>query len=311
MRLLVAGDTHGNTRWICDYLYPRAKELRCDGIVQLGDFGYWEHTEDGVEFLDQVNDAAVDAGIPLFWLRGNHDNVELLTARYGNPDHRAWFGFWQVRDQIFHIPDGTAFEWQGLRLRAFGGAYSVDKEWRLKLEAKRYRAAAAREAGRRERGLAAEPIRSTAGTIWFPGEELTDAAMDGFLRENVGDVDVVLSHDKPRATPADGLKDLLECLANQDRLQRALDHHKPRLWLHGHLHRHSDWTLHNGTRVISLNCDDEAAHLGWRPGDTFCVLDWSAPEPGSNRGPHLRVTKGGVALVEQAAADEVAKDEAA
>ncbi len=299
MRLLVAGDTHGNTRWVCDRLYPWAKDLGCDGIVQLGDFGFWEHTDDGVDYLDRVDAAAAAAGIPLFWLRGNHDNIALLRTRYDNADHRAAFGFWQVRDQVFHIPDGTVFAWDNLRFRAFGGAYSVDKDWRLKLEAKRHRAAEYREAGRRAKGLPAEPIPPAAGTVWFPEEELTDAQMAGLLRADVGAVDVVLSHDKPRSVPAAGFKDLPQCTANQDRLQRALVHHHPRLWLHGHLHTHFDVTLPGGTRVLSLNCDDQAAVRGWRAGDAFCLLHWDAEHPAA-----VRVTPGAAALAALATADQ-------
>jgi predicted phosphodiesterase len=305
MRLLVAGDTHGNTRWVCDCLIPLATDLGCAGIVQLGDFGYWEHTEDGVQYLDDVDAAAASAGIPLFWLRGNHDNVELLRERYDNVDHRTWFGLWRIREHVYHIPDGAVFEWQGLRFRAFGGAYSVDKDWRLELEAKRHRSAAYREDARRKKGLPPEPVPAAAGTIWFPGEEMSDEDMDGFLAEKVGDIDVVLSHDKPRSTPACGLKDLPLCLANQDRLQRALQHHKPALWLHGHLHLRSDVVLRGGTRVICLNCDDQAAGPGWRRADTFCVLDWqpdtsSAERPGK---PKLTVITGADALAASTVAD--------
>lgn len=39
-RLLVAGDTHGNSWWLrC--LADLAVELGCDGVVQVGDFGFW------------------------------------------------------------------------------------------------------------------------------------------------------------------------------------------------------------------------------------------------------------------------------
>lgn len=291
MRLLVAGDTHGNTRWVRDYLYPWAVDLHCDGIVQVGDFGFWEHEPAGVQFLDEVSRLAGATGVPLFWLRGNHDNIGLLRERYGAMEHRVEFGFWRVREGVMYIPDGCVFEWQGLRFRAFGGAYSVDKQWRLDLERK--------------------PGRG-AGTLWFPGEELTDEEMDGLLAQKVGSIDVILSHDKPRASPSMGLKKFLECLPNQDRLQRAMDLHRPSLWLHGHLHRPVDQILWQGTRVIGLDCDDHAAGPGWRRTDSFCVLDWtpdwsSTERPGQ---PQVTVIPGAQAIAMLRVADEV-RDEAA
>lgn len=39
-RLLIAGDTHGNLDWI-GTLCKLAARHGCQGIVQLGDFGFW------------------------------------------------------------------------------------------------------------------------------------------------------------------------------------------------------------------------------------------------------------------------------
>ena len=42
MRILLAGDTHGNTTHV-RYLIDVAVDQGCDRIFQLGDFGAWEH----------------------------------------------------------------------------------------------------------------------------------------------------------------------------------------------------------------------------------------------------------------------------
>lgn len=282
MRLFVAGDVHGNTRFLREYLYPKAVQLRADVFVQLGDFGYWEHTPDGVDFLDDVADLAARHRIPMYWLRGNHDNIDLCLRRYG--DRRTEAGFVVCRPDVLHIPDGMIWTWAGTRMRAFGGAYSIDKQWRLDLERKRWRAQAAKEEGRRQAGLPAQPVPSTAGTIWFPQEELSDDEFDALLAADSGPLDVVLSHDKPFAavTPIP-LKDLPECHLNQRRLQRALTAHRPALWLHGHLHfSYTDRVMCDGddrfTTVIGLSCDDQAADRFWRPWQSWCVLDLAVGE---------------------------------
>lgn len=48
-RILVAGDTHGNWVHWQRVLLPAAREHKVDGIVQLGDFGYWPLTSDGLD----------------------------------------------------------------------------------------------------------------------------------------------------------------------------------------------------------------------------------------------------------------------
>lgn len=283
MRLLVAGDTHGNIEFISDYLYPCAADLGCDLIVQVGDFGYWEHDpEDDDDFLGRVDDAAHAFGIPFYWLRGNHDNIKYCLARY---DVHTEDGFLVCRDNVLHIPDGHVWTWGGHRLRAFGGAYSVDKDRRLKQEAQLYRRAAAREQARRDAGRPPRPIPSYQGWSWFPEEELTDAQMRAFLAADNGPLDVVLSHDKPiKAEPRHlpGWRNLPGTVANQERLQSALDAHQPRLWIHGHLHLpyvDKVGTDRGTTTVVGLGCDDRAAPRFQRPADAWCVLELAPDKP--------------------------------
>lgn len=52
-RVLLAGDTHGQAGWI-KWLCKRAVSNDCEVILQLGDFGFWEHKPHGRVFLDDV-----------------------------------------------------------------------------------------------------------------------------------------------------------------------------------------------------------------------------------------------------------------
>jgi hypothetical protein len=281
MRLFVAGDTHGNDRFITGYLYPTARDLGADAIVQVGDFGLWEHDATGVEFLDQVSAAATEYQIPLYALRGNHDNYALALSMYG--DQRTEDGFIRLRPGVHLLPDGVSWTWAGRRLRAFGGAYSIDKPMRLKLEAQRTDAAWAYAETLRKAGLTPEQLRAHmrdyTGTLWFPDEEMTDEQMDRLLAADSGPLDVIFSHDRPASANCGfPLRDELACVPNTQRLQRALTTHQPAYLIHGHLHYNYTDTVRSGddgraTTVIGLASDSEGGMRSWRPHHAWCLLD--------------------------------------
>lgn len=272
----MVGDTHGNTRWLRQYIFPVALTTGADAVVVLGDFGAWEHTADGVEFMDDVADLAAGAGIDLYWLHGNHDKYSLTVEMYG--DEQDGQGFLRCRDRVLYIPQGHTWTWGGVDFRSFGGAYSVDKAWRLAQETSRYQ-----QLMRQRRykltstGRESLPVPSQEGTLWFPEEEMTDAELDTLLAADSRRKQVVLSHDKPySAKPGWDRKDLPQCLPNQLRLERALRAHRPDWWVHGHLHYHyvsqvlgSDWA----STVVGLEPDEDAGDRGWKQTGTWLLAE--------------------------------------
>jgi hypothetical protein len=206
-------------------------------------------------------------------VRGNHDNVAHTLKRYP-VDNR---GFVVCREFVFHIPDGLRWRWGGVRLRAFGGAFSVDKAWRVQREQERYLS---------ELRLAQHTAKQTGehvvvethvGTLWFPEEEMTDGAMSAYLDEDSEPVDIIFSHDKPySAKPGWNRKDLAGCIPNQLRLEHALRRLKPQYWLHGHLHHHYVDTVHGdgfATTVIGLDPDRDAAEESWKANQSWAVAE--------------------------------------
>lgn len=274
---MTAGDTHGNGGFIRQYLYPKAQRHHAEVIVQVGDFGFWEHTQEGVYFLDRVDQAAEQYGIPLYWLAGNHDKWSLAMARYGH-DVTA-DGFVVVRPGVFFIPNGHIWQWGGVRMRAFGGAYSIDKASRLEAEARKYANAVRHENHRLAAGCDPKPIPTFAGTQWFPEEQMTDVEFAALLAADSSYMDVIFSHDRPRSADCGiPLKDEPECWPNQDNLQRALVTHKPKLWIHGHLHHNYLTHVRSGdddfwTHVHGLAPDPTGAMRGWKPWQSWCLLD--------------------------------------
>lgn len=275
---MIVGDTHGNIKWLKSYIYPVAMTVGADRIVVVGDFGAWEHTPAGVTFFNECDELAAAAGIPLYWLHGNHDKFSHTLATYG--DNRTPEGFVVCRENLLYIPQGHTWQWGGLSYRAFGGAYSIDKGWRIKSEQDRYHHARMVARGKVGSGdlFTSESVPSTEGTLWFPEEEMTDAEMDRLLAADWFRKDIILSHDKPMSAHIDwGRKNYPDCVPNQLRLDQALKVHKPEFWFHGHFHYHyldtvsgDDWS----TMVVGLDADNNAVdYTGWERDHTWAVIE--------------------------------------
>ncbi|WP_067531341.1 metallophosphoesterase family protein [Nocardia crassostreae] len=267
--VLIVGDFHGNTSHALAMVRVAARE-NCARMFSAGDFGAWEHTPSGRRYFDVVNRAAKKAGVTAYFLDGNHDKSSLLHELYD--ERRDDEGFLLCRKFVRYAPRGHRWTWEGTDFAAFGGARSTDKGWRLAREARKEE-----QAERRRRyGSARRP--STAGTLWFPEEEMTDEELDALLIADSSPVDVLLTHDKPRATePKVNRKDRPECFPNQDRVQLLVETLQPSLHFHGHLHYRYTETIACGgdrwTRVEGLAADPEASsHPAYRPEQSWMVL---------------------------------------
>ncbi|OPC83473.1 hypothetical protein B4N89_23295 [Embleya scabrispora] len=279
MRVLLAGDTHGNTGHVRRVL-DVAAELDVDVVFQLGDFGYWEHEPSGVRYLDAVNRSARSRGVDVYFLDGNHDKSSLLMESYG--DHRDEQGFVIVRPRVRYAPRGHRWSWRGTNFLAFGGALSLDRERRLAEEQRRYEKALRKEGFRVGAGRPPAAVPTYAGSLWFPEEEGTDADVDTILADP-SPVGVLLTHDKPlRATPEFNRKSEPRCLPNQARIQRLVDAYRPAVAAHGHLHfRYTEELAHpdgSVTRVEGLAADPMASYdvPGYRVADSWLLLDLAA-----------------------------------
>lgn len=250
-RILLAGDVHGNCSFVISLL-DQARSQGCNRIVQLGDWGAWEHVPDGLKFVRDVERHAAKRGITIWWLDGNHDNLAETLRRHPDRDDE---GFHIVSPHVRYIPRGHRWTWHGMRFAAYGGAYSVDKQWRLDLEKQ----------------------RRAPGTVWFPGEEMTDEEADQLLVADPATVDVLLTHDKPRDSRPDwNRKDIPGCWPNQDRIQAVARTLLPRLLVHGHLHyRYTDRIRVGGgwCRVEGLAADPDAMGREYVKGESWMVLD--------------------------------------
>lgn len=199
-RVLFLGDTHGNLD-SCAAAIQFAKRQSCDAVVQVGDFGYWEHLPEGVEFLDALDAKLSAAGLVLYFVDGNHENHEMLRSQYG-PNEDGWT---HVRSHIVYLPRGHRWVWRGWRFLALGGAFSIDRRRRIKYHS------------------------------WWPEEEITEAEVQAAI--SGGPVDVMVTHDVPSGADIGPILPVEETELGREKLTRVVEAVQPEIVIHGHYHR--------------------------------------------------------------------------
>lgn len=268
MKICFIGDTHGNGPFL-DKICKIASDHGCKVLYQLGDFGYFPHTDWGQKFLKQLSYSLLLNDQELYFLDGNHDNHPLL---FEAPDRGDGFRF--IRDRIFYSPRGHRWTWDGIRFMSLGGAYSIDKDpnptygWK----------------GR------------TEGWNWWPEEMITVEQMD--KAANRGPIDVLLSHDLPTKANIPNLRNKDEYPAtniNRARLQYVVDQTRPGLVLTGHWHdcfqSYIDYpyAVEGGLdwhRVLCHTLAHDGASRGGYIAGTYAIVDTDEIPLGADRG-HL------------------------
>lgn len=239
-RVLVVGDTHadaGMVRWANEW----ASRLGVDAILQVGDFGWWPNRRFAEPFFVELDRAPV----PWVFCDGNHEDHSALDHGATSPQELA--------DGVFWVPRGVVVEWVGRRLLFFGGAVSVDAEWR------------------------------TPFLDWFPTETAGSAQLTRAF--DAGTVDVVVAHDCPAGAPL-----ALEPRRFPERLVNAANAHRrvcrelaeavaPKLWLAGHYHQRV--TAQVGRTRVDVLSDNSGGHWAERAAVVvdLSVLDVSPLRP--------------------------------
>lgn len=249
MRTLILGDVHGNEKFFARACRVAARE-GCEAIMQVGDFGYWEHHPNGKRFLATAEWELKSRDLTCYWICGNHENHPLLWEKYGEGLMDTETGvhidnqFVPVRDHILYVPRGARWEWDGTSFLGCGGAYSIDK-----------------------------PRRIIDGDGWWATEMITDEQVAASVAP--GPVDVMFSHDAPMEfdLPAMVFKDIYpDSEYNRKQLSRIVTKVEPNLLVHGHYHhRYGSWLeLRSGKnmRVEGLGADMDGDGRAWMVLDT-------------------------------------------
>jgi len=167
MRILFCGDFHANwtnVHRMLDYSLDGTIDL----VVQVGDFGYWPDTLNEMNRIETLLD---DRDTHLLFVDGNHEDHEALQKLKPAPIDMEVFGplSMEVSNHIHWMPRGTIVKFDRLTMGFFGGASSLDRQWR------------------------------TPGYDWFGTEMPTPYDLEN-LADNVeifGTPDVMISHEVP------------------------------------------------------------------------------------------------------------------
>lgn len=233
VRILLAGDWHGNRAW-AETCFEAAAGQGCDAVLQLGDFGLWPGREE--EWLDHVDALAAAAEAPLVWIDGNHENHDSLARWRDKADDT---GLVPMRDHVRWAPRGARWRWAGVRFGALGGAVSIDRFLRR------------------------------PGVNWWPEEAVTQLDVDRLGDEPL---DVLATHAAP-STPALPHRRLplppgIIADSRQVRalLDQAVERTRPALVVHGHYHARLQAAV--GERRLEGLAHDKSS-----PGEALALLD--------------------------------------
>jgi len=251
-----AGDWHGNGYWARHALHRlHAQYPHVRTVFHVGDFGLMPgHEIDG--YLNAVDNACARTCIDQILVTpGNHEHWDDLNARFSeNPGQPVQFS-----ERVWALPRGYRFRIGGRSLLSFGGAASVDFEYRV------------------------------IGESWWPSEfpsrEDVEHAIEG------GAADILVTHETinggtsqvEHALMANAHGWPLAALA-YSAMSRMLvtevwEAVKPAVLVHGHMHIADQIHLPSGRQVISLGCDEQAGNIGVLDLNTL-TWSWCAEPPG-------------------------------
>lgn len=169
------GDIHGDPRPVLAYARNHAISPN-DTVVLLGDVGanFYRSVRD-----DRVKDALASLPCTVLCIHGNH---EMRPESIPSYETRVWRGgtvyVERAWPNLLFAKDGEIYDLEGRHAIAIGGAYSVDKEYRLSL-----------------------------GYGWWPDEQPSESIKTYVASQLASHpVDIVLSHTCPiQYIPAEAL----------------------------------------------------------------------------------------------------------
>ena len=127
-KFYITGDTHGNFNRI-DYFCQRFETSKEDILCILGDAGINYYLNKKDYMLKQV---LQDMPITFFCIHGNHEERPFNISTYIT---KKWNGgtvyYEEEFPNILFAKDGEIYNINGKSILVIGGAYSVDKEYRL------------------------------------------------------------------------------------------------------------------------------------------------------------------------------------
>jgi len=119
--IYLTGDCHGDFTKLFNL---KNKLNNNDYVIILGDFGYWNKSQTNI--FDKIE---IKLNFNILFIDGNHSNFSLLNAL---PIYKWNDGYVHyIRKNIIHLMRGNVFNIEYKKFFTFGGAKSIDKEFRI------------------------------------------------------------------------------------------------------------------------------------------------------------------------------------
>ena len=127
-RFYITGDTHGNFNRI-SYFCEKFETSKEDILCILGDAGINYYLNKKDYMLKQV---LQDMPITFFCIHGNHEERPFNISTYTTKKWNGGIVYYEEEfPNILFAKDGEIYNINGKSILVIGGAYSVDKEYRL------------------------------------------------------------------------------------------------------------------------------------------------------------------------------------
>lgn len=229
-RIAISGDWHGDMKFSKKAVHF-AKRHGADALLHVGDFGFWGLDD---SFLKVLSEEVVSLDLPIFFIDGNHEDHQALNLIPLNDDKTR-----TVAENIFHLPRGFRWEWDGVSFLALGGAPSFDR-------------------GNR-----------TEGFDWFPEETISTG--DSYRAVADGHADIMLTHDAPSSVivPDLPLREVTQiekdCAQHRRLLDSIVEQVTPNYLFHGHYHKfYNDLVEYDSHKTLVVGLDmNRAPSLEW------------------------------------------------
>ena len=259
---LITGDTHGRVLERLDNIDTEKYNPEDTAVIILGDAGinFWLNKTD-----QNLKRNIQNTGFTLYCVRGNHEerpeNLPNVVYTF-DTNIKNYVIIESEYPNIRYLRDGYDYQINGKTVLVIGGAYSVDKWYRLN------------RAGVFDK---LDPnYTNSKKTGWFPAEQLTDDELERIECNHTGMAyDVILTHTCPISwEPRDLFLPGLDQSTIDKSMEIWLDDFKNHLdwtiWLFGHYH--DDRLIRPGVEMYYRDIEDwndimkrweDPEHLDW------------------------------------------------
>lgn len=230
MHYYITGDTHRDFERIAEFCYENGTKEE-DVMIILGDAGinYWCDVSDQI-----LKEELSEIPITFFCVHGNHEERPLESG--ADYEEKKWQGgivyVEEKYPNILFAKDGEIYDFHGKSVMAIGGAYSVDKYYRIANE-----------------------------LPWFETEQPDDRIkeyVEEQLEKRNWKVDIILSHTVPleceptwaflptidQSTVDKSTEEWLQTIYNRTEFEQ---------WFAGHYHIETE---ENGVRILYKDFDE-------------------------------------------------------